>query len=252
MPFSFRQFEPFLTFALLNFNIDSMSLIHHLNEGLTRILYTRVLEEGHCAIDVGANRGDHSRVMSSIVGADGLIHAVEPNRAHWNSLLSIKGNVSVWPFAAGDSTSVETLHIPGDDGWASLDDRPGIVTLCRQSAIQVRLDDIHELHLRKISFVKIDVEGREIHALRGMRSLLTKCRPIVVFEIWTEAIQDFFAELDYEILDLLGQKLSHRSDGFPNCLARPSESDAMMINKTTIPKAVFEIEQSLAQKLSST
>jgi FkbM family methyltransferase len=226
-------------------------MIHHLNEGLTRLLYTRVLTGGDCAIDVGANCGDHTRVMASIVGLHGLVHAIEPNKAHWQRLRAIGENVSVWPYAAGEKISIETLHIPADNGWASLNERKDVTSVQLQSTVQVRLDDIIELQQNPISFIKIDVEGHELHALRGMAAILLKWRPVVVLENCTHEISEFFDEIDYEVLDLLGKAYRSGAEPYVNILARPKEANESLIEKTTIPKNVFQVERDLALKLAS-
>ncbi len=52
-----------------------------------------------------------------------MVHAFEPNPKLFSGILGIGDNVRLWPFAVGEDTRVETLHVPeGLSGWASLED----------------------------------------------------------------------------------------------------------------------------------
>ena len=58
-----------------------------------------------------------------LVGANGVVHAFEPNIAHFPKLTAIAPNVRLWPFALGNELSIQCLHVPaGLDGLASLRD----------------------------------------------------------------------------------------------------------------------------------
>lgn len=219
---------------------------HHMNEALTRVLYTRVLRPGDTALDVGANRGDHTAEMARIVGQTGLVHAVEPNRHHLPKLVSLGPNVITWPFAAGETLKIAKLYIPAhDDGWASLDDRrpsmPG-ATFSVQSVVEVPLDDIEEIAGSPISFIKIDVEEHEINALRGMRGLIASRQPVIVFENATNEIATLLSDLHYDLLDLCGRPYQPGVLPFANCLARRSTASSEIVEMTTIPQMVFDAE----------
>src|SRR5438093_618619 len=97
--------------------------MHHVNETLTRLVYQKAVKPGDHVLDVGANMGQFTAHLSQLVGESGLVHAFEPNVAHFKILTSIAQNVRIWPFAVGNQMSLQQLHIPaGLDGWASLQD----------------------------------------------------------------------------------------------------------------------------------
>jgi hypothetical protein len=63
-----------------------------------------------------------------------------------------------------------------------------------------------------VGFVKVDVEGAEIFALRGMRRLVERCRPVMIVELneqtlvranehTAQQLLDTLKELRYRILD---------------------------------------------------
>lgn len=229
---------------------------HHLNEGLTRVLYTRVLRVGDIAIDVGANRGDHSAEMARVVGPTGLVHAIEPNRTHLARLLAIAPNIVVWPFAAGERTQVADLYIPiHDDGWASLNDRREMLPnqqFTLHSVIEVQLDNVTEIASQsaRISFIKIDVEDREIQAMRGLRRIIVAARPVLVFENLTSEISEFLSEVGYDLFDLYGRPYDREASPFANCLARDRNSSAHVVEATTIPQTVIDAEYATMKRLT--
>lgn len=219
---------------------------HYMTEALTRVLYSRVLCSGDAALDVGANRGDHTLEMARLVGATGMVHAVEPNRSHLPGLLSLGSNVIVWPFAAGETLAVANLYIPShNDGWASLNDRRTWMPDARfivQSVIEVPLDSIEEIAAARVAFVKIDVEDHELSALRGMRKLIATSQPVIVFENATDEIAALLADLQYKLLDLYGRPYKKGELPFVNCIALSGVAPSRIVEMTTVPQSVIEAE----------
>lgn len=177
---------------------DSLNPVqaHALNEILTGAVYTNTVKPGDHVIDLGANRGDHTRELAKIVGPEGLVHAFEPNWHHFRALSEID-NTRLWPYAAGDVLAVEHLHVPaGLDGWASLkniapelpDRKFEILTVT-----QIPVDAATEIDFARVTFVKVDVERREKEALRGMTELLRIGRAVIVLENLTEEIRQLIA-----------------------------------------------------------
>ena len=53
----------------------------------------------------------------------------------------------------------------------------------KKLSIEVKkLDEIEEIFEKKISLIKIDIEGHEFQALRGAKEVLRKNKPVVLFE----------------------------------------------------------------------
>jgi Methyltransferase FkbM domain len=69
--------------------------------------------------------------------------------------------------------------------------------------------------------MKIDVEGGELGVLRGARSLLDRCKPIVAFECGVNSygnyhknpdeIFEIFTKLDFSIYSITGVKINDAS-----------------------------------------
>src|SRR5258708_37213323 len=76
-------------------------------EVLTQIVFQKILTAGDHALDIGANEGYHTAALSRVVGSNGLVHAFEPNIAHFPKLTAIAPNVRLWPFALWNELSIQ-------------------------------------------------------------------------------------------------------------------------------------------------
>ncbi len=198
---------------------------HYLTERATFLLYCKVARPGDVVFDLGANHGDHTRPLSVIVGAHGRVHAFEPNPALVPALKRIDANVTVHEIAVSDHAGTARLHIPdGLDSWASLDDRRDMLPEKKFTVhdVPVRaLDSILELIQAHPRFVKMDVEGHELAALRGMESILRTSRPVIVFENPSDEICRFFETVEYRIFDFFGDSEYPSYPGLFNVVAIP-------------------------------
>ena len=149
---------------------------------------------GSTAIDVGANLGEYSLLAARAAGPDGAVIAVEPNpemvqRILHNAALSRVANLRIVPLALGSSDGIGTLSVPGDlPALGSLgvrDTGDGRVT-----RYQVKVKPLDEVltaeELRRLSVVKVDVEGWEHDVFVGGRRTLTRSKPVVFYECGAE------------------------------------------------------------------
>jgi len=73
--------------------------------------------------------------------------------------------------------------------------------------------DSMEVYLRKpLSFIKMDLEGYELIALRGGLKIITKYKPVILIEIWNANVDFFKASNEYKYLESIGYKLNHIKD----------------------------------------
>lgn len=226
--------------------------LHYINETLTRISYQRVLSPGDHVLDLGANEGGHTREMARLVGSTGLVHAFEPNPVHFKSLTGIE-NVRLWPFAAGESLNVLSLQVPESlDGWASLKDLTALLpdrAMVLRDAVAVPVDALTEIRGRPVKFVKVDVEGWEYFALKGMMQLITSSQPVIVIENVTAEIAELLGDAGYSIRQFDGQPW--HKPGYPlvNCMAVPgSRRNDVITTATDVQAAVDESLRVLGPK----
>lgn len=209
-----------------------------------RAVMRRVLRPGSVALDVGANVGWHTLLMSRLVGSEGRVLAVEANpsvRSMLEKHLSLNnaGNVRVIPFAL--AAKAQTLDFvgpefdnpgAGDGHVASSEETSSGRTIKVEAVTADAL--VREQDLDRLDFVKIDVEGFEWPVLQGAREFLARFRPVVVFEFDANyagrgegspaELAEYFNGLNYELSVIGGGGL--RDGDWPQCanvLARPKE-----------------------------
>jgi FkbM family methyltransferase len=162
----------------------------------------RFVREGDVAFDIGANIGLHSILLSHLIGAQGRLHAFEPNTELVPALtrtLSNLENATLHTIALSDKDDESTLFVPPDDSMASLKDwtvgtnlredvEPRLVT-CQQR----RMDDlVGDRLLPQPDFIKCDVEGAELLVFKGGHKTLERAdAPIILFEINRDASGGF-------------------------------------------------------------
>jgi FkbM family methyltransferase len=150
------------------------------------------LEAGAVAYDLGANVGFLSMVMARIVGPEGQVVCFEPMPANaaqvrYNAALNGFDNIIVRQEAIADHDGAEEFLV---DGFSS-NHRLGLLgsrTPDQRGRISVELrtlDSVSELApgLRDPTFIKMDIEGAEVLALRGAKKLLARARPAILIEL---------------------------------------------------------------------
>lgn len=162
-------------------------------------LMSRV-KEGDVFVDVGAHCGLFSIEVAKKVGPEGKVYAFEPARDMAQQIrLNANANgvgqiVEVFEVALGDQSSEATLFAapdgPGDAGRRSLFQQGEAIA----RVPVVRFDELVEsgglTEGDRLDAVKVDVEGAETLALRGMKESLRRLRPrVVVVEVLQSTLQ---------------------------------------------------------------
>jgi len=158
---------------------------------------------GSTVIDVGANIGYFTLLASTLVGDRGIVLAIEPSQRNLSRLcehlwLNRAGNVLVLSLAAGRCNGVPSISFPtyNNAGAATL---RAVSTVQSQRTLQIALDDVFDAHSLSPDFIKLDVEGYELEALKGMEHTLRRCKPMVVCEL----TESFLRELGQSARELL-------------------------------------------------
>lgn len=136
-----------------------------------------------CALDVGANIGNHACFFAAHFDR---VVAFEPNPP---VAAVLRANAMGRPIEVVDkglSSVRDSLHfrINGRNlGGSGVAERPTGVTVEVDT-----LDRLAEpLALENVRFIKIDVEGHEAEVLAGARALLREQRPVIAIEGWWRA-----------------------------------------------------------------
>ena len=138
-----------------------------------------VVKEGDVCIDMGANLGYYSLLMSELCGKTGRTVAIEPN-PHIANLLRHSQSTHAFNFdvveaAISNKSGKTILSIPGEyPGSASISQR--FHPSWRASRIKVRMMTADELvtslSLPKVDVIKIDTEGAEPMVFEGMQKTI--------------------------------------------------------------------------------
>jgi FkbM family methyltransferase len=140
----------------------------------------RIVEPGFVCLDIGANFGYYSLLLSALCGREGRTIAFEPN-PRLCRLLRASCGIHEFPFdvmetAVSDRKGKAKLHIdqhyPGDTSLDSRKDKKDR-DIKKLEVRTCSVDDIvSSLKLKRVDLVKIDVEGFEPQVFDGMKKTI--------------------------------------------------------------------------------
>lgn len=143
----------------------------------------RFVEPGMTVLDVGANIGYYTLLMSRIVGAEGRVISFEPMAEPreitvQHCRLNVVTNALVLPYALDDHDHEAEIFF--NYSWRSQDP-----VVQHGNAVSFRRLDtvIKELGLERLDFIKIDVDGYEARLLRGATETLHRFHPTMILEV---------------------------------------------------------------------
>ena len=134
-------------------------------------------------LDCGAYIGSHAITMAEL-GKE--VHLFEPQPLIYNCLLNTKKekNINNWYLNNFALSNIDN----GSVGFSSNND--GDARLTRNTrrnwkySFNVKTMKLDSLELKKIHFMKIDVEGSEFELLEGAKNTIIKYKPIIVIEVF--------------------------------------------------------------------
>ena len=180
------------------------------------------IKPGHTCVDLGANQGEYSLWMSSLSGPTGEVHSFEPSSKMLEQLRTARElnlpraqNVIIHPYGLSDVDAQVELFLPSAVHQAG---NEGAATVFRTSDTDQSLGRIELKNAgqalsaatsRRINFIKMDIEGSEMKALRGMRGRLEADRPVLLVEVNRHALNlagsspkelaNFLIDLNYRL-----------------------------------------------------
>lgn len=181
---------------------EALLLTDAWDPGVTKVLLDN-LSAGMVFLDIGANVGYFSLLAAERVGPAGRVIAVEPNptvvrQLQKNAQRNGLTNITVVQAACSDSSAPRELYLagPSNTGKASFSSENA------QSRDFVKVEClpgdelIAKLNPARLDLVKIDVEGAELHVLKGMAQSLSRLRPKLILEVAPPLLQNFSTEPD--------------------------------------------------------
>ncbi len=222
-------------------------------------LLPKLVSKGDDVLDVGANFAYYSTRLSDLVGKQGKVFAFEPipfTHSVCHALIKAfkATNVELFNKGVGAKNEQVEFSVPLQDFGAisagqahfasrnnELEGKENYYTFDKAETFMcdvVALDTFMADKLNKLTFVKIDIEGAEYHALQGMRKMLTEHQPVVLVEIQPFFLEGFgIKEADLlELIDELGYDLYLYSKSTKKLTKYTSaliDSNYMMIPRAT-------------------
>lgn len=193
-----------------------------------RHLLANNLFRGDVVVDAGANIGVYSRFLSKCVGTAGTVHSFEPSPENFARLrAAVAGLPNVLPreLAVSDTTGQQLLYI---SSCLNVDHRtyPTAGELRRTVSVRsTRLDDYFKPDQR-VDLLKLDIQGYELHALRGAQRVLAENPTVkLLLEFWPfglrsagsspEALLAFLQDHEFRVFDFKNRRLEEYSGAAP-------------------------------------
>ena len=176
------------------------------------------------AIDVGANVGLYSVLLSRLLSSNRRVLAAEPTPGALRLLRSnlerngCLENVVVFEGAVTDRRAAVTINtLQGQEEYSSI--RTGVGEGEVSIDVEGRtIDDLVEQHGLKPGFIKIDTEGAELLVLRGGLNTLRVHRPVILSELADQYLRAFKCT-SADVVHFL------RDEGYKVCNAANANAD---------------------------
>jgi FkbM family methyltransferase len=186
--------------------IDKHIFLYGVYEPFMLDLFSKYLKKGDTFIDIGANIGQHSMYVATLVGKSGHVHAFEPIPSIYQQLCdSVNKNkfqeiVHTHNYALGETEATEKLFVAKNVGGSSLvNDTETKETII----VQIKNGDSELKNISAINGIKIDVEGYEYEVLSGLQQTLLTKKPILFLEFSGEFYTNQGKDHGAKILNLL-------------------------------------------------
>jgi len=195
-------------------HVSRFIYFHGLYEPIETYFFFHLLSPGATVIDAGANIGQYTLLAATRVGPTGSVHSFEPVPATFavlskhvrsNGLTNVTLNrLALWNAAGTVRLGLENQEQLNTGSYSiGVGDAAEAIT-----APAVCLDEYAATHgLQRIDMIKMDIEGAELFALQGMRTVLHRDRPYLLMELnkqaakklgyETQAIWDFLQGIGY-------------------------------------------------------
>ena len=178
-----------------------------------------LIKSGDTVVDIGGNLGYYSVLFAEWVGASGKVYTVEPVPMYRKVLAANTAkfnNITVYPYALGTENGKQvTLGVPTGHGHF----RHGLTHIIGREdnaehshtfTAEMRRGSDLFADLERLDYLKMDVEGYEVHILPEIQPILEKHRPVIQVELGhaTRApLLELLEGMDYKAHFVRGKEL---------------------------------------------
>ncbi|MBI2269186.1 MAG: FkbM family methyltransferase [Bacteroidetes bacterium] len=192
-------------------------------------LLPRLIQTGTEVIDVGANYAYYTEKLSNLVGPDGHVYSFEPIPFTYDVAIKLLDlfnlrNVTYIQKGVGEKDETLMFRIPRQSFGAI---SAGLSHIAKRNndfkerdlyyafssdeyinAEVISLDSYLLSKVKNVTLIKIDIEGAEYFALKGMKELLKKFKPVVIVEIQYFFLEGYGLTIN-NLLDLINKELGY-------------------------------------------
>jgi len=180
---------------------------------------------GMTTIDIGANIGYYTLLLSKLVGEKGRVIAFEPEKSNLTDLLinvelNEARNVTVSKYAIsnyiGSSRLLVSKECSGEHSLVTSRNK-------KMDYQEVKVATLDSFIKGKVDFIKIDTEGNEVKVLLGAKRILnTNPHILLVVEAWPYGLVNAGSSIQelWEVLNAFGFIYKCRLDD-PSCKVYP-------------------------------
>ncbi len=184
-------------------------------------LIRSTLKKGCVCLDIGANIGYWSLVLARVVSKTGKVFSFEPDSDNFKLLtknIEVNGykNVVLTQKAVYSKTTVIDFYIKADFGVDQRVYDPGD----GRKSVKIEAVSIDDFCVKngieKVDFIKMDIQGAEAMALKGMRKLVKKSRNLAMLvEFWPTSLKNCGSSGEdfLKLLDNMGFKVQIMDGG---------------------------------------
>ncbi len=196
-------------------------------------LVKKEIKQGDTVLDIGAHIGYYTIIFSNLVGPKGHVYSFEPDPQNFSLLeKTVKENkltnVHIFQNAVSDKNeSVEFFQSNVDSiGNRMFDSNESGIKIQINS---ISLDKFFKDKFNEINFIKMDIQGAEGLAIKGMTNILQNNKKLkIIQEWWPSAIKKYGVDADshLKLLEKLGM-IFYEIDGINNKLSQISILELM-------------------------
>lgn len=152
------------------------------------------VKKGDIVVDIGANVGWYTRVLSELVGASGIVYSIEPIPSTFRLLQYVVSklnlaNVRLFNCAVSDTDTRVNMEIPpyesgGENYYQARINKQAVDPGRRHYTVEAKaIDGLIGDDVGKVTFVKCDVEGHELQVVKGATRLVDSVKPAWLLEV---------------------------------------------------------------------
>jgi FkbM family methyltransferase len=187
------------------------------HEPETRFI-AQLLASNDICLHVGASEGRHARVMAQ-AAPQGQVICLEPNAYSFAALrhfIRMHGltNVEAIRAAVSDQPGEVTLNVPIKDrgkpgrsfgviGDTASRSEVKAHSVRKERVPAITIDQFLAERGHNADFIRMDIEGAEILALRGARDLIARRKPNMLLEIHSTSLAENFGSSAEEVVGML-------------------------------------------------